>query len=63
MPKNDLLITTKQVSELLGVDVRTVHRLTDSGALPHEIKVPGQTGAYLFDPDVVERFRQQRDAA
>lgn len=63
MPKKELLLTTRQVKELLRVDVRTVHRLADSGALPYAIKIPGRTGAYLFDPAVVEMFLRQREAA
>lgn len=61
MPKNEHLIPTKQVAELLGVDVRTVHRLADKGHLPHSVKVPGTTGAYMFDADAVEAYRRQRE--
>jgi excisionase family DNA binding protein len=61
VPKNALLITTAQVAELLRVDVRTVHRLTASGSLPHALKIPGQTGAYMFDREAVEKYRRERE--
>ncbi len=48
---------------MLRVDVRTVHRITASGHLPYAVKIPGRTGAYLFDPTVVEMFQRQRSAA
>lgn len=45
MPK----ITTAEAAEILGVSVRTVHRRTEAGDLPYEMKLPGATGAYIFD--------------
>jgi excisionase family DNA binding protein len=53
MPQTTELLTTKQVAELLGVDVDTVHRRASKGELPFVHKLPGRTGAYLFDPKVV----------
>ncbi len=61
--KNEHLITTAQVATILGKDVRTVHRMADNGRLPPALKVPGRTGALLFDRDVVEMFRRQQSAA
>lgn len=43
---------------MIGKDVRTVHRLADSGALPSAMKLPGRTGALLFDREVVDRYLQ-----
>lgn len=63
VPKNEHLIPTKQVAELLGKDVRTVHRLANKGLLPAALKIGGKTGAWLFDVDVVEMYRRHRDAA
>ena len=60
VPRNEQLIPTAQVAELLGVDVRTVHRMTTNGLLPSAYKIPGRTGAYLFDPVVVEMYRRQK---
>lgn len=54
MPKKEHLIPTAQVAEILRVDVRTVHRMADDGRLAPAAKVPGRTGAYLFDRADVE---------
>ncbi len=45
------LLTTAQVAALLGVSVRTVHRMVAADVLTPTIRAPGPTGAYLFDPD------------
>jgi hypothetical protein len=34
---------------MLNKDVSTVLRLAKSGKLPYAVKIPGKTGAYLFD--------------
>lgn len=57
------LIPTAEVATVLAVDVRTVHRLVTSGRLPVALKVPGKTGAYLFDPADVDRLAAERAAA
>lgn len=49
MPTADLL-TTAQAAEQADVDVRTIHRWVASGRLSPALKLPGGTGAYLFDP-------------
>jgi len=48
------LITTAEAAELLGVHVGTVSRMVASGRLTPSFKVPGKTGAFLFDPTDVE---------
>jgi excisionase family DNA binding protein len=48
------LLTTRQVAERLGVDPRTVHRMADDGRLAYVAKLEGATGAYVFDPAVVD---------
>lgn len=63
MSKNEQLIPTKKVAELLGVDVRTVHRLVERQHLPAALKIEGKTGAWLFSRDVVEMYLRHRDAA
>lgn len=50
------LITTAQVAAAKGVNPRTVARWVQSGRLPYATKLPGETGAYLFDPAVVDAF-------
>lgn len=60
MPKNDHLATTKQASQILRVDVRTVHRMAEDGRLTPVVKVPGATGPYLFNRTDVERVAASR---
>lgn len=48
------LLTTAEVAELLGKRVRTVQRMVAKGQLIAAQKLPGPTGAYLFDPDQFE---------
>ena len=61
MHKNELM-TTDQVSKLLGVDVRTVHRLAGK-RLPVAYKIRGRTGALLFHRADVEAELRRRTAA
>ena len=56
-------LTSPQVAGLLGCSTRTVHRLVTANALIPAQKLPGPNGALLFDPNVVEMFRRQRQAA
>jgi predicted site-specific integrase-resolvase len=63
VPKNEHLIPAAQAKDILGVDVRTVHRMARSGLLPSAMKIPGKTGAWLFDRSEVERIAAQRAAA
>lgn len=62
MPKNPL-IPTAEVAQILGRDVRTVHRMVESGRLTPALKIPGRTGAYLFDQHDVEQLAAERSAA
>lgn len=55
-------LTTQQVSDLTGWSVTSVNRWALRGDLP-ATKLPGRTGAYLFDRSVVEMFRRQRAGA
>jgi len=54
MPSPEL-ISTSDVAERLGVDVRTVHRMVADGRLTPLVKAPGMRGAYMFDPAVLDR--------
>ena len=46
-------LTTEQVAKRLGISTATVKRMAADGRLPYAVKVPTDTGAYLFDPDVI----------
>lgn len=58
VPKTDLL-TTAQAAERRGVNVRTIHRAVASGRLAPAMKLPGDTGAYLFRPSDVDAVALQ----
>jgi len=47
-------MTTSELAARLGVDARTVQRKAEAGELPTIGKLPGKTGAWLFDRDAVE---------
>ena len=51
---------TRQAADELGVSIRTIHRLVDSGDLTPAVKVPGKTGAFLFEEAEVERVKTLR---
>lgn len=54
-------LTAAEVADALAVDRSTVMRLVRDGTLP-ATKLPGRTGAFLFQPDDVERVRLARAA-
>jgi len=54
------LITSPEAAAMLGVSVRTVHRKIEEGRLTPAKKLPGPTGAYLFNRADVEALAQQR---
>ena len=47
------LLTVAQLAELRGESVTTVKRKAKAGKIPYAMKVPGKTGAYLFDRSAV----------
>lgn len=47
---------------MLGVDRRTIHRMAAAGRLPGQ-KMPGRTGAYVFDPATIEQLLEDAKAA
>lgn len=50
-------LTTAQAAELLGKSVATVNRMVLLGRLAPAAKLPGKTGAYLFDRTQIEALR------
>lgn len=63
MPDIELL-TSAQVAERFGVDVRTVARWVNSGRIrPPAVQGPGLRGARLFRPEDVEADLAERKAA
>lgn len=57
------LMTTAQVAERLRVTARTVNRWVEAGRLPVAQRLPGATGANLFDPATVDELEAQGRAS
>lgn len=57
------LIGSLAAAHILGVSVPTINRMARDGALPYSVKMPGVTGAYLFERSVVEARRDETAAA
>lgn len=62
MPKSRNPVTIAQAADLLSLDRKTVLRWITSGRLP-AIKLAGRTGAYLIDPDDLDRLVAERVAS
>ena len=56
------LLTSREAAARMGCDIRTIHRLVARGQLVPAAKLPGETGAYLFAPNDVDRLRDERAA-
>lgn len=48
------LMTLAETAEFFRVSKSTVQRMAKAGRLPFAQKLPGQTGAYLFDLQEME---------
>jgi len=48
------IIGTSEAARILGWSLAKVKREAKAGTLPHEAKLPGDTGAYLFHRAVIE---------
>ena len=56
------LESTRAVAARLGVTPRHVARLVASGRLVPAMKLDGETGPFLFDPQHVTAFLAEREA-
>lgn len=56
----NLIIGTPETAALLGWSLAKVKREAKAGRLPSEHKLPGSTGAYLFDRSVIETIAANR---
>lgn len=63
MSQSATLLTTAEVAEILGCSVATVKRRALVGDIPYAQKLPGETGAYLFDRVTIERLVAERRAS
>jgi len=57
------LITTAEVAQLLGITIAWTNKQAAKGRLPVAHKLPGLTGAYLFQRDEIEALASQRQSA
>lgn len=57
-PTKPDLIGSAEACELLGIDRSTLTRWVDTGRLDYWVKMPGKTGAYLFEREAVETLRK-----
>ena len=53
------LIGTRQAAEILGVPRTTLASRLAAGTIAPAIKLPGRTGAYLFDRAYIEQLAQE----
>lgn len=64
MPKSEhTTITVAEAAAILEVNRKTVLRRVAAGILRPTQKLPGETGAYLFDRADIERHAEQRRAS
>lgn len=56
-------LTSLEAAERLNVDRTTIRRLVQRGALTPLTKLPGRTGAYLFEAADVEALAAERRAS
>lgn len=58
------VMSTSEAAEILGIAHRTLINRVESGTVTPAQKLPGKTGAYLFDRAYIEQIAaDERDAA
>jgi excisionase family DNA binding protein len=57
------LLTSPEVSQLLRVSIRTVHRRVVAGELRALRKLPGPNGAFLFERADVDAYIEAAETA
>lgn len=60
---NSHLLTAPEVAARIGKTARHVRRLADQGKLPIAQRLPGKTGAILFEAEAVEALVARDEAA
>lgn len=53
MPTPSKVLTTAEAADKLGCSASTIRRLVRSGVI-EAVKLPGRTGPFLFDPEVID---------
>jgi len=60
--KSEKLLTPKQVAELFGVAITTIHRMAYQGQLPHVVLRRGKRKAIIrFKQDSLEKFLKKHE--
>lgn len=57
------LITSAEAAQILGKGVSAVNRDAQLGYIPIAKKLPGKTGAYLFEREAIEAKAQAKATA
>ncbi|QQY11884.1 helix-turn-helix domain-containing protein [Cutibacterium avidum] len=57
------LLSSQEACARLGIPRRTFMDQVTRGQIATAGKLPGRTGAFLFDPAEVERVRREREQA
>lgn len=55
-------MTTAEAAQELDISPRWLARLVKRRAIVPEMKLPGPTGAYVFERTAVEGFKTEREA-
>lgn len=63
MSQLDHLIGSADVAAILGWSKAKVKRAAQTGLLPYAAKGPGETGAYLFLREEIERYAAEEVAS
>lgn len=63
MPLTEYITTAEAMRRLGYKDRSSITRYVADGRLTPAMKLDGRTGAYLFDPAEIERFKAERSAA
>jgi len=61
MPNQTPPLNSEQAAEILGLSRATINRQAAAGSIP-ATKLPGRTGAFIFDRDVIESLALDRAA-
>lgn len=62
MSQSDHYVGSAEAAELLGWSRAKVKREAQHGRIPVALKMPGETGAYLFDRIAIEQLVAERAA-
>ena len=62
MPNPETLLTSAEACKALNIDRSTLNRWIAAGKVTPALKLPGRTGAYLFDPAHVEAKAREEAA-